>query len=49
MENQRNKSSHDINIVVAKENIEIQRTLDDHNIYIDGFTSQSNRELRKDP
>ena len=45
----RNDSSHDINIVMAKEEIEIQHTLDDHHVYIDGFTSQSNRELRKDP
>ena len=49
MEKWRNKSPHDINIVVAKEKIEIKHTFDDHHIDIDGLASQSSQELWKDP
>ena len=49
MEKWRNKSPHDINIVVAKEKTKIQCTLDDHHVYTDSFSSQSNWKLWKDP
>ena len=48
MEKGRNKGPHGINIIAAKEKTEI-RTLDNNDVYIDGFASQSNRQLRKDP
>lgn len=47
MENGRNKGLHGINIVTTKDKIEI-RTLDNHDVDIDGFSRSSNRKVWED-
>ena len=44
-EKRRNEGPHGVNIVATKEKTKVSNTLGNQDVYIDGFSSQSNREL----